>query len=1736
MGVSMSASWFCLCGQRWSTETNPDSSDSLPPCPACGEPAAGELAEEDPSSLETTDIPVVSPLPSESNPPAEVTEEILDALPVEPGSAPASEGPTIVVPPQQGEAGGNAARGEAPLRLMPDLPLRNPGSQTRDVEASKPPTPASESATLPPGEALSRSGTQRVWPNVPGYELLEEVGRGGMGVVFKARQVRLDRIVALKMILAGAHAGTQEIARFRTEAEAVARLDHPHIVQIYAIGEHAGRPFLALEFVEGGSLEEVISRGAEAPTLGEDPAGGDSQPPRKQARPLTPIKAAELLAKIAGAIHVAHRRGIIHRDLKPANILLTEEGEPKIADFGLAKQLDAQTRTQTGAVVGTPSYMAPEQAGGKKKEIGPHTDVYALGAILYECLTGRPPFKAETPLDTILQVVSEECRPPSQINPRVPRDLETICLKCLRKSPRERYFSARALAVDCSAFARGEPIQARRSSFLERSARWVWKHPLLTATTCLLFFVLLGLGLWYADDLNRIIHNEGRLVVNSEVTDVKEGRLLLKRGENVVRQWHLHSYRFRSIPAGTYQVEAESPTVALEVEPSEITITRNGQVTVRVFPGSVRSLGRLSGHTGVVRGLALSPDGRWALSASPSFPVGDETLRLWDVAGRKMIQQFEEVQGGICAVAFGPEGKRVLAGGEDGKVHLWHLEPGDSPASPPRPGLHKVLLGHSGAVHTVAFSADGQRAASAGKDRLIRIWNLRTLEMEQVLKGHSDTVTRVLFVPGQHRILSGSRDHSLRLWDLKTGRQVGWFPPHPGMVLGVACSPSGDRAITGCEDGKVRLWEIPLSDNQGQGGMGGRQRPPRCNEGRLLRVFPGHTHAVTWVAYAPDGKQIFSASLDRTVRIWEPKSGKHQASLTGHGDGVLSLAFCPRTRQMLSAGGVNDIAGWNIGQDFNLHLWQVPGPLTIEQEYPETFNQPLATLPGHTSEVRGVGFVPGEHKLLSSGYDGQPRLWDLDTGKIEQSFASPAGRILVQAISPDGKLALTGSVENQLCLWDLDKGALRQSYPGHTGQVCGVDFSPDLNLVLSGGGYDRTAWLRERKTGKVLQRYIGHLSPVEQARFSPDGKQVATCSHDGTIKIWDRDTGKELRTLIGHTSQVWSIAYFPGGKRLASGSHDGTVRIWEVATGKQLRRFEGHRGIVYSVAVSPDGTCLLSAGSDRLVRLWSVSTGKMLAVLAGHSREIFQVAFSPGGNFAASASKDQTIHLWQLPEVTEPAETEISEPEKGLLLVKSDDPTVRVLVRKSNQPYTLLAPAIHGAYPLEPGSYTFELQGEQRSRKLSATGLTILAGNKYVLDLVHNPQFVGVLWEKTPEGPGRFCRLAVCPDGEHFLVTRSGGVVELRNLGSGSIVQSGFTPKGLDSKAKGRAAHPGAEGRSGNALGPKAGATPPDPQSAIRNPQSAIEGLSTLDIWGLALSQDGKQALTSSQDGTLQLWELGQHPEGMRPVRTYTAFSRDPHAVAFLPDGEHALANGPGHSIVLWSLETGQPIRTFTGHTGTVVRLVCSRDGETFFSASGDGTVRQWHLETGKEVRRFLDHTGRVEALAVSPDGTRLASGGLDHTIRIWDSGTGKVLRRLVGHRDWVLSLAFSPDGSRLLSSGQDGSVRFWDVEEGKELRRYVSRSGGAEAVAFCRDGTLALSAQPERLALAQLPLYRPGLQGPISDSPGQIVFEPDHTGLSVQMMSSTGLKRATCEVIDKRSPRRCLLGPCSTCRPGPTS
>ncbi len=676
-----------------------------------------------------------------------------------------------------------------PLATRPDGIPETTGASTADPYATR-----DTLSSLPsPGPAPLQD-----WPRVAGYEILGELGRGGMGVVYKARQLSLNRLVALKMILAGAQAVPQEVQRFRSEAEAVARLQHPHIVHIYEIADHNGRPYFAMEFVEGGSLAR-----------------------RLHGTPRPAPEAAQLVETLARAVDAMHQRGVIHRDLKPANILLTAEGSPKIADFGLAKLLNAATgATQSGTILGTPSYMAPEQAGGKTRQIQPVTDVYALGAILYELLTGRPPFQAESPVDTVLQVLHEEPVPPTQLQSRVPRDLETICLKALAKTPSQRYASACDLADDLQRWQHGEPIRARRLSLWERARKGINRRPALAIVTALSAIAVSFLWVMTCETLAWLRQHQGRMP--GAVT-----------------------------PDGQ-TVPAIRRALGLAFSPDGQRLAVSGaEGTVKILDARTRQeIVTLRGHTKTVTSVAFAANGTILASAS-----SDQTVRLWELATGKEVRTLARHTDAVTAVAFCPDGRSLASASDDQTVMLWNPATGQA---------LRTLRGHQAKIHCLGFSPDGQRLASGnGKmgelvyktvapTGLVKVWDVATGRVLQTLD-HKGPVWSVAFSPDGRYLASASADQTVKVWEASTGHLIYHLTRYTDAVTSVAFSSDGRLLASAC--GCNVLVRMPTT-------------------GQDVFALPAHADTVGNVAFSPDGRRLASMSVDGSVKIWDPSTGQ----------------------------------------------------------------------------------------------------------------------------------------------------------------------------------------------------------------------------------------------------------------------------------------------------------------------------------------------------------------------------------------------------------------------------------------------------------------------------------------------------------------------------------------------------------------------------------------------------------------------------------------------------------------------------------------------------------------------------------------------------------------------------------------------------------------------------------------------------------------------------------------------
>jgi WD40 repeat protein len=1358
-----------------------------------------------------------------------------------------------------------------------------------------PPTGWLSADMLPPPPSL---------PTVPGYEILDRLGAGGMGVVYRARQIELNRLVALKVIRAGSHAGEGEVTRFRAEAEAVARLQHPNVVQIFEIGEHDGLPYFALELVEGGSLDGRLA--------------GKPQPARA---------AALLIATLARAVHAAHLKGVLHRDLKPANVLITAEGTPKVTDFGLAKRLDLESgQTHSGAVIGTPSYMAPEQALGAK-QAGPACDVYGLGAIFYETLTGRPPFKGESAWDTLQQVVRDEPVPPCRLQPSAPRDLETICLKCLAKEPHKRYASALALAEDLERYLAGESIRARPVSLGERAVKWARRRPAVAALgASTLLVTLVGVALVFLLWLRAEARASGE-------ARAKEAALLATEQESLAKEAALLA---RGKADRARESEADARAAAeRELYLSSIPLAQrewlgnNAARTEELLNGCPRHLRRWEWHhlkaqtnaslrtltdaIGRLTGVAFHPDGTRIARA------GAYGVQLLDVDSGQEILKLSGLQGRagmVNGVAFRPDGKEVAAGGRDGTVLFWDATTGKT---------DRPLKGHVGEVNAVAFSADGQYLASAGADGLVKVWDVTTRKELHVLAGHRAGVDGVAFSKDGSRVASAGAypDNSVRIWDAQTGKEVLKLTGHPGGATGVAFRPNGRQLASVGSDGKLRIWD--------------------AQTGRLLALGAAHHFKATAVAYSPDGTRLASVGSDQSVKVWRAQNGRELFTLRGHRGGLTCVAFSPDSRRLASA-----------GEDGFVKLWRAtaaPDALTV-QAGPKAALAAVAVSPdgrqvasadngdrtvrfwdvrngkagtvlptSHDKAITHLTLSPDGKSLATADAGGGVKVWEVATGRELHSLRGGAvkaddvlatDRLPAVAFSDKGRRLAWASPDGTVRTWDLRSGeegpGFRSSQslesPGFrsSDRVNGVAFSADGRLFASGGGLGVVkVW--DLTTAKQILTL--HVSPgvVHPLAFSPDGRLLAAASTLGTsspseLTVWETSAGRAVATWVGHTAIIRDLAFSPDGQHLASASYDRTVKVWDSRAGRELLTFSRQEdGFRAALAFSPDGRRLILAGSDRLT-IWDSAPGREVLTLSQHTGVVPKVAFSPDGRRLATAG-GSNVRLW-------------------------DFGTGR---------QDLILPWNEGSEGTQtPPTAPFCVAFSPAGGRLAAGGAGAATGDVKVWDVATRRRVHVLRGHGAPA-----IAVAFSIDGH----VASASLDKTVNLWDG---ETGLKIKTL----------------SGH----------------------------TDFVTGIAFSPDGQRLASSSRDRTVRVWDRRSDAEicweAHRGTGTGVAFSPDGRLLVSTGGARATEADQRGE-VIVWEAATGKEVRRLRGHTALARSAAFSPDGKRIASAGDDRIVRLWDAATGKMLLALPGHQDWIMSLAFSPDGRHVATASVDRTVRVWD-------------------------------------------------------------------------------------------------------------------------------------------------------
>jgi WD40 repeat protein/serine/threonine protein kinase len=985
--------------------------------------------------------------------------------------------------------------------------------------------------------------------HIPGYELLEELGRGGMGVVYKARQLALGRMTAVKMLRATEPASLEDLGRFRTEVEAAAALQHPNIVQVYEVGEHEGRPFFSMEYVDGGTLRQWLR-------------GPRSRPPRPRPSSNVWPEPSSTRTRAASSTATSSRitsccRGTRGEGRGASGIPLFPRPSPllpKITDFGLAKRLDDVQRTQRGRLLGTPSYMAPEQAAGNSRPIAPALDIYSLGAILYELLTGRPPFLADSWEATLLRVLNEEPVAPRHLQPGVPRDLEIVCLKCLEKDPRKRYASAGDLADDLHRVLTRQRITARAPSVWSRCQKFARRHKALVgAAAGVLVALLLG---QVSSSLRAPLESAPSPAAPSRQRapgglpegyqthlaaaaaalaqhDLAEAAQHLRAAPVAGRGWEWH-YLHSRLDDSLAQVGGFDPG------PEAVAFFPAGRRVVALKKGQAFLLDALDGKEQRRYGPAEAVFTAWTRSGPLLFLAGKGRAELCLVDESGAVSQryrWNGVKELKTPFAVSEDGRQLAVADPlvHGQVVIYDVASGK---------VRAELKGHQDFVYALAFNPDGTRLASASADRSVRLWNTMSGAECKVLHGHTNTVLTVTFSPDGKRILSGGRDGTIRQWDARTGAALDTRRGQAQEVWCVAYSPDGTR-IASAGQGGLRLWAT--------------------DGGEPLAVLHGDQATVARLAFSPDGERIATAAYDGVARVWEPRELNAVRVLRGHRSPVSPVAISPDGRWFASA-----------GSDREIRLWD---GLTAE---------PLAVLRGHTSRVMALAVNRAGTRLVSWSADGSLRLWDPVSARLLASvpFAIPwsAEAPHTLGVSPDGKWLVCAS-GSRLHRWELATLRAGQGFPLPAPRLHQVAGSPDgLRLALA--GEDGAIYQVAASTGQVLAVARGHQGVVHAISHSPDGRLLLSAGEDQTVRLWDATTGEPRRELRGHSSGVLAARFSPDGNRIASGCRNRAICIWDTESGAEVARLRGHTGHVFALAFSADGATLVSGSGDTTVRVW----------------------------------------------------------------------------------------------------------------------------------------------------------------------------------------------------------------------------------------------------------------------------------------------------------------------------------------------------------------------------------------------------------------------------------------------------------------------------------------------------------------------------------------------------------------------
>ena len=1465
------------------------------------------------------------------------------------------------------------------------------------------------------------------------YEIIDEIGRGGMGRVYKAYDSQLAREVALKVLIWGDSSDSRQIERFHREARATAKLHHSNIVSIYDIGNAEGQNYFTMDFISGASLRDILRQ-----------------------KSLSNTENVDIMISVADAVDYAHSQGIIHRDLKPANIIIADDRQPKVMDFGLAKIVSVEDGlSRTGDVVGTPAYMSPEQADGKAVDI--RTDIYALGATFYEMLTGRAPFQGESYIQLIYQILHKDPVWPRELSPGIPAELEAICLKCLEKNPDRRYQSAADLREDLSNYRQHKPIIARQPTILNLIGKFVMRHRALSISvaTVLLTIVagaIFSLYMWQMEQSqrqqvekakNQVDQIKQQKEIEAKEANVGLAKIALKKSEeacdrcdwaqsgvyagaalefikdlgcdealklkdqgNTLIKLALHRYGllWESVGYATVNHLAYSPD-------GHQVATSGADDRVRLWcPQTGKLVRELPGHRDRPTLLRFSPDGKVLASGAT-----DANVRIWSVATGELLKIFTVHHAGITALTFHPDGKMIASASTDGEAYLWNID-----------NSKRNWLEHTGYVNALAFSPDGRTLASASSDWKLKLWDTAKPEAPRIIATPNYTVTALAF----------SRDGAVVMAAAKNSDKLRRWNVGDGQMLAELDGPDG-----------VRSWQMDADASllaiANTGGVEVR-RLRQNDAGQVTGSTSLATIklAVSDLAFAPDHGHLVCAVNGQAASLWNIEQNSQSNEQGGHSAPVVAIAFSPDGKIIASG-----------SEDCTIGLWDALS------------GTKLATLSGHSQKIRNLRFSPDGRLLASTCYDRTVGLWDT------------AGRKLLRLIKDDSQEKTTGAVftadsktliyahwDRTIYFWDIVGDRLANKENDYFSKISALALS-GKTLAVACGTSKAIFLLDLDHLDAKPQRLNGHTDFVTAMAFTPHGSSLASVSFDKTLRLWQG--GKEIfKEKLDDC--IHSLGFSDDGI-LAFGLNSETIALWDPQTRETITEIHA-RGQIHALAISPDGQRLATAGDNKTVCLWNCCP-KRLAILAADSPSEAALTFTPGKSQVAVGIENGTISRWD-------------NTGKAIGRMPGNHGSIKQIISAaSGQQLAWISGQDNWAWIGDSDSQKIEsLDQYVTALQFNATGRELVwAANKKQLKSV---SFADGRAQDIYTGD--VDAVALAPDGRTLALALPQQKIELVNISDGKCIEKlaevpelvgnlAFSPDG-----KILAATAGKEKtvwlwRVGQDRRPYCQIVVHC--SALKRP---------------VFSPDSRLIATPYWDGTIRLWTVADG----RSLMSFNGESGQATNLAFSPDQRWLASAGVDETIKLWPIiwkktETADhrsPI-ILIGHHRPVTALAFSDDGRYLVSSSLDRSVGLWIVkEKSRTPLKMVITPTAVHTLEFIGPRRVVGSDAQSLYLMHVDGDNLKIVETIP---NYGAPLAFGRQG-KTIATRVKAKIKWRTSAIGSPATSLFTSNSYLNAIAFAHDGNWVALARGNTVHMLSISDHRLVLIGNSCTKIAQLVFSAD--------------------------------------------